>query len=117
MSNRLQRLHASILCGTAKISGALNPNNNFYPLGFWSSSVLVSWGSGVLDFLGSGVLNFWGRHRPGRLSTGSELSAPVSHEYFIFALSALAPRRDRPALRHDAARHRDAGSLGRHGAG
>ena len=109
MSNRLQRLHASNLCGTAKISGALNPNNNFYPLGLWSSSVLVFWISWVL--------NFWGRHRPGRLSTGSELSAPVSHEYFIFALSALAPRRDRPALRHDAARRRDAGSLGRHGAG
>lgn len=90
MSNRLQRLHASILCGTAKISGAPNPNNHVYPLG---------------------------RHRPGRLSTRFELSAPVSHEYFIFALSALAPRRDRPALRHDAARRRDAGSLGRHGAG
>ena len=90
MSNRLQRLHASILCGTAKISGARNPNNTFYPLG---------------------------RHRPGRLSTGFELSAPVSHEYFISALSALAPRRDRPALRHDAARRRDAGGLGRHGAG
>ena len=114
MSNRLQRLHASILCGTAKISGALNPNNNFYPLGFWSSSVLVFWGSGFLGFWGS---EFLGRHRPGRLSTGFELSAPVSHDYFIFALSALAPRRDRPALRHDAARRRDAGSLGRHGAG
>ena len=114
MSNRLQRLHASILCGTAKISGALNPNNNFYPLGFWSSSVLGFWGS---EFLGFWSLNFWGRHRPGRLSTGFELSAPVSHEYFIFALSALALRRDRPALCHDAARRRDAGSLGRHGAG
>ena len=56
MSNRLQRLHASILCGTAKISGALNPNNNFYPLGFWSSSVLVFWGSGFIGFWGSGFL-------------------------------------------------------------
>ena len=62
MSNRLQRLHASILCGTAKISGALNPNNNFYPLGFWSSSVLVFLGSGVLDFLGS---EFLGSPPPG----------------------------------------------------
>ena len=87
MSNRLQRLHASILCGTAKISGAPNPNNIFYPLG---------------------------RHRPGRLSAGFELSAPVSHEYFIFALSALAPRCDRlshggrDAEGHDAEGH-DAG--------
>ena len=62
MSNRLQRLHASILCGTAKISGALNLNNNFYPLGFWSSSVLVFWGSGFLGFWGS---EFLGSPPPG----------------------------------------------------
>ena len=62
MSNRLQRLHASILCGTAKISGALNPNNNFYPLGFWSSSVLGFWGSGFLGFWGS---EFLGSPPPG----------------------------------------------------
>ena len=62
MSNRLQRLHASILCGTAKISGALNPNNIFYPLGFWSSSVLVFWGSGFLGFWGS---EFLGSPPPG----------------------------------------------------
>ena len=62
MSNRLQRLHASILYGTAKISGALNPNNICYPLGFWSSSVLVSWGFGFLGFWGS---EFLGSPPPG----------------------------------------------------